>query len=446
MAEDARTVFTAAVRSGDPYECVRRHLTIKDRLLHLGGTAARLELDAVKRVVVVGAGKATALMAKAVEDVFRDLEISITGCISVKYGHRAELKHVRTVEAGHPVPDQNGLKAARRILGLLANTNSGDVIVSLVSGGGSALLPYPVDGVSLEEKRITTQLLLACGATIDEINCVRKHLSLVKGGWLARAASPTPVLNLLLSDVLGDRHDVIGSGPFVADETTFTDAHSVLERYELFPRLPGNVVEHIEAGLKGRRDETPKTTDPAFSRVYTRVIGANPQALAAAKHCAEELGYNALVLSSFAKGEAKEIGKLLAAIAREIRERECPIATPACVILGGETTVTIQGSGKGGRNQELALAACIEISGLPNVVAFAAGTDGSDGPTDAAGAWCDGETFGRGRAIGVDAVQHLRDNDSYHYFQRLHSLLITGPTGTNLMDIYMVMVGRPKTT
>ena len=313
-------------------------------------------------------------------------------------------------------------------------------MICLISGGASALMPAPAEGITLEEKQATTRLLLASGANIHEINSIRKHISRIKGGQLARLASPARVESLMLSDVIGDNLDVIGSGPTAPDVSTFAGAVEILDRYAIRERVPASVRERLEQGARGAIPETPKPDDPVFARVRNAIVGSNRLALAAAAACAKAQGYRTLVLSSEIQGEAREIARMHAAIASEMARTGRPIKPPACIVTGGETTVTIRGDGLGGRAQEFALAAALEIAGLENVVIFCAGTDGTDGPTNAAGAVADGQTLGR----KPDARRYLDRNDSYHYFESLGDLIITGPTNTNVMDVCIVLVGSVK--
>jgi hydroxypyruvate reductase len=301
-------------------------------------------------------------------------------------------------------------------------------------------MPLPVEGLTLEEKQATTRLLLACGATIHEINAVRKHISRIKGGQLARLAAPARVESLLLSDVIGDDLDVIGSGPTAPDASTFATAGAILDRYQIRQRVPAAVRHRIEQGERGEIPETPKPADSLFARVRNTVVGGNRLALDAAARAARQLGYRTLILSSTIEGETREIARMHAAIAREIAATGRPARPPACIITGGETTVTIKGDGLGGRNQEFALAAALEIAGLDRVVVFSAGTDGTDGPTDAAGAIADGQTLER----KPEARLFLERNDSYNYFQPLGDLIITGPTNTNVMDVRLILVGSKE--
>jgi hydroxypyruvate reductase len=425
MRRHARTIFEAALEAANPTQAVVRHVQ-------------RLDVDRFRRVYVVGAGKAGASMAQGVERV---LGRRITGgLVNVKDGHRARLRRVELNECGHPVPDARGAAGAARIAEIARRADADSLILCLVSGGASALLPLPADPITLEEKQAVTTLLLASGANIHEMNAVRKHLSGIKGGQLARLAAPAAVETLLLSDVIGDDLDVIGSGPTAPDTSTFADAVAVMEKYGILGRVPASVRGRVEQGARGEIDETPKAGEPIFGRVRHTVVGSNRLALDAAARRARELGYRPAILSSEVQGETREIARMHAAIVREIAARRRPVRPPACVITGGETTVTLQGDGLGGRNQEFVLAAAIDLAGVPGVVVFSAGTDGTDGPTDAAGAIADGETCRR----GPDAARYLARNDSYHYFEALGDLVITGPTNTNVMDVRLLLVGaRP---
>jgi len=425
LRRQALAIFRAALRAADPAEAVERHLRSRN-------------LGRYRNIYVVGAGKAGAAMARATERV---LGKRITaGLINVKYGHVAKLRRIELNECGHPVPDAQGVAGATLIASLAESAGPDDLVVCLISGGGSALLPLPAPPVTLEDKQATTRLLLACGANIHEINTLRKHISRIKGGQLARLAAPATVEALLLSDVIGDNLDVIGSGPTAPDASTFADAARILDRYGIAGRVPAPVRERIERGMSGEIPETPKPSDPLFARVRNTVVGSNRLALEAAARHARSLGFRTLVLSSVIEGETREIARMHAAIAREIVEAGRPLKPPACIITGGETTVTLKGSGLGGRNQEFALAAAIDIQGLPRTVVFSAGTDGTDGPTDAAGAVADGDTLRR----NPDAARYLEQNDSYHYFESLGDLVITGPTNTNVADVRLVLVGTAK--
>ncbi len=433
----ARRIFDAAVRAVDPAAAVRRHLRREDSRLRVGQET--LDLGDVRQIVVVGCGKAAAPMAAAVEDVLGD-RIS-RGVVVTKYGHMQPTRIVRIHEAGHPIPDDAGIKGAEAILVHVRGLGPMDLVLVLISGGGSALTPAPVDGISLSEKQALTKSLLACGADIREINTLRKHISRVKGGQLARAAQPARVVALILSDIVGDPLDAIASGPTVPDPTTFADALRILDKYRIRGEIPATVRARLEAGTRGEVPETPKPEDPLFARVHNLIVGSNIQALEAAYSEACALGLTPMILSSSIEGETREIARMHAALAREIRTSGNPVTPPACLISGGETTVTLRASGKGGRNQEFVLAAALDIAGLPGTVILSAGTDGTDGPTDAAGAIADGETCGRALALGLNPRAALDGNDAYPFFAKLGDLILTGPTNTNVMDVRLVLAG-----
>lgn len=375
-----------------------------------------------ERVFVVGAGKAGAAMAIAVE---RLLGRRITdGLVTVPDGVTARVRRIRLQQARHPLPDQRGVDGAAAIAEIARQTTERDLLICVISGGASALLPAPVPGLTLERKQTITRALLNGGATIHELNTVRKHLSAIKGGQLAALAHPARVLALILSDVIGDDLDVIGSGPTVEDRTTVEDARAVLRKYGV--EDPG--VLH----------ETPKLTG---ARVQNLIVGSNRLAIDAAAEKAKELGYKPLVLSTFIDGETRDVAAMHAAIAKEIIANDRPAKRPVCILSGGETTCTVRGTGLGGRNQEFVLAAAIALQGVSDVTILSGGTDGIDGPTDAAGAVADGATVTRS---GMDARAYLANNDSYHFFEPLNALLKTGPTGTNVMDVRMLLLDRPR--
>ena len=435
MRRDVAQIFTNVLSAVDPQMAVRRF--VRATAMTLGVADRRYDLHKMGHVYVVGAGKASAAMAKAVEELM--LDRLTEGAVTVKYGYITELKKVRVTEAGHPIPDQNGVAGSHRIVNILQKAHKEDLVISLISGGGSALTPLPVNGISLEDKERVTHLLLNCGATIHEINTIRKHLSKIKGGNMARLAYPATLINLMLSDVIGDPIDVIASGPCAPDPSTFRDCQMIIEKYELEKKLPSSVVARIRLGLDGGVLETPKPADPVFERVQNVIIGSNTLAVAAAEKAARQLGYHTLILSTSIKGETREVASVHAAVAREIHETGNPVNSPACVISGGETTVTIQGAGLGGRNQEFALAAAMEIQGPNPTVILSGGTDGTDGPTDAAGAIVDNTTVSRATQMGLDPEFYLNNNDSYHFFEKLGDLLITGPTNTNVMDVRIIL-------
>ena len=421
----ARAIFDAALAAGDVRPLVRRALT---------GVA----LPSRGKVIVVGAGKASGAMAEAVEEALGDRVRD--GVVAVKDGHLAPTRRIRLVEAGHPVPDERGAAAALAILDLARGAGANDLVLVLISGGGSALTPAPASPVTLADKQAVTRLLLAAGATINQLNAVRKHLSLLKGGQLARAAAPARVHALLLSDVIGDPLDVIGSGPTAPDPSTFGEALAILERFRLRERAPASVLERLEQGARGQIAETPKTDDPVFLHVENVVIGNNTLVVDAAAAHARRLGFTPHVLTRSLEGEARLVARDFIELARQIRAGLGPVAAPACVLASGETTVTVRGGGTGGRCQEFALSAALEMEGLERVVVLAAGTDGSDGPTRAAGAVADGASARRARAQGHDPRARLDANDSHAVFAALGDLVMTGPTNTNLLDLYLLLV------
>jgi len=436
LRSHALEILTAGIDAVRPDEAVERAMHLDAQTLVVGD--ARYDLDAYDRVIVVGFGKASASMAKAVEEILDGFELK--GLVVVKYGHLADLEKIRIVEAAHPTPDESGHAGAKEIAALLADAGETDLVLCLISGGGSALMPLPAAGISLADKKRTTDLLLECGARIVEINAVRKHISGIKGGQLARLAHPATVVSLMLSDVVGDPLDAIASGPTVPDPTTFAECIEIIDRYGIRDRCPKTVLDHLENGASGRIDETPKPGDPVFSGTRNLVIGSNAVAVKAAEKTARSLGYNTIVLSTLIEGETRDVAGVHTAIAREVIASGRPIKTPACLISGGETTVTIKGNGTGGRNQEFALAAAVDIAGIAGIVVLSAGTDGTDGPTDAAGALADGRTVARGQDAGLDAMAHLQGNDAYPFFDRLGDLIKTGPTNTNVMDLRVILV------
>jgi len=392
-----------------------------------------VDLAPTGRVLVLGAGKASGAMAAAVETLLGDRVED--GFVVVKDGYTVPTRRVRLVEAGHPVPDARGERAAAALLDRARAAGADDVVFMLISGGGSALLPAPVPPVTLAEKRAVTQLLLAAGATITELNAVRKHLSLIKGGQLARAAAPARVITLVLSDVIGDPLDVIASGPTAPDSSTFRDAIAVLHKREVWAATPAAVRARLEAGARGDLEETPKPGDRIFARVSHHVIGNNALVTDAAVARAAELGYRPTLLTRALEGEARDV-------ARELVARARALPPPACLIAGGETTVTVRGPGRGGRCQELALAAALALDGVDDVVVLAGGTDGTDGPTDAAGGFADGTSATRSRAAGADPDAALAANDAYAALAATGDLLVSGPTHTNLLDLYLVVHGH----
>ena len=437
LRDDSRAIFAAGVAAVDPMVAVQRAVVRRGDALEVDGVA--YDLRRFAHIYVVGTGKGSAVMAQGLEAILGE-RIS-AGSVTVKYEHTAPVERVRLYEAAHPIPDAAGVQGANAAMELVRQAGADDLVFCLLSGGGSALWPAPSADISLPEKQRMTGLLIDCGARIDEINVIRKHLSGIKGGQLARLAAPARLITLVLSDVVGDRLDAIASGPTVPDPTTFRDCLDILTRYDLLDRLPGSIRAHLQRGLAGDAPETPKAGDSAFELGQTVVVANNRLALRAAQEAAEARGYTTLLLSSTLEGEARHVARMHAAIAQEICQSGQPIRPPACVISGGETTVTVRGNGKGGRSQEFALAAALHVAGLDNTVVLSGGTDGTDGPTDAAGALVDGRTVARAEALGLQTEAFLHRNDAYHFFQALDDLLLTGPTGTNVMDMYVVLVG-----
>ncbi len=439
--EDLKAIYMAAIAAVNPVTAVETHVKRKDNALHLlsgGHIIKEFDLSRFRRVIVTGAGKATAPMARAVEALIGDRLDE--GLICVKYGYTDALRLVKIIEAAHPVPDSNGVRGAKQILELLKSANADDLVISLISGGGSALLPLPPEPISLEEKRETTSLLLKCGAGIHEVNTVRKHLSLVKGGNMARAAGGATVINLMISDVVGDNMDVIASGPFVPDRSTYRDALEIIERYGLTDRVPASVSGRIRSGVRGDIDENPGSGNAIFRNITNLIVASNIIALQAARNEATARGYNSIILSSMIEGNTRDAAIWHSRVAREIVASSNPVPPPACVVSGGETTVMVTGDGLGGRNMEFAMHAALDIAGQEGITMASIGTDGSDGPTDAAGAVADGSTLDLSRKMKIDINEYIASNDSYHFHEKLGNLIVTGPTNTNTMDVRIIMV------
>ncbi|MBI5958987.1 MAG: glycerate kinase [Chloroflexi bacterium] len=432
----ALQVLSAALDAADPAQAIRRLIFRSDDTLWVDGTA--YDLAHCRRVIVIGGGKAGASMASAMEDLLEDRITA--GWVNVKYGYTEPTDLITIHQAGHPVPDAQAVSGTQSMISLLRDITADDLVICLISGGGSALMSLPVPGISLEELQTLTDLLLRSGAPIEAINAVRKHLSRISGGQLARLAYPARVITLILSDVVGSPLDVIASGPTVPDPTTYAHALAVIERYGLGEQVPGAIRQHLRRGVSGSVDETPKLGDPEFANVHNLIIADNARAAQAAVMQAESLGFHTLLLSTYIEGEAREVAKVLAALSKEIATVGRPVARPACLILGGETTVTVRGSGRGGRNQELALAAALAIEGQESVMIASLATDGTDGPTDAAGGLVDGTTITRGRELGLSARAALDNNDAYPYLAAAGDLLMTGPTNTNVNDLMAVFV------
>ena len=438
--------FRAAVDAVDPAILVASALRVEGDAVVLDAPGVRAEVppSSLRRIHLVGAGKAGRAMGEAALAALG--KRLADGVIAVPRGAEGQSGPVRFAVAGHPVPDIFSLAAAREILSLLERSGKGDLVVALVSGGGSAMLSAPTAGITMEEKAETVRLLLQAGADIASFNAVRKHLSEVKGGLLARAAQPATVWALLLSDVPGDDPSVIASGPFSPDPTTYADAIGVLERYGIYYAVPSRVRRHLSEGAAGALPETPKQDDPAFLGTISAVVGTNRTAMdAAALRMAQERDAGPVVivlLPGFLRGEARECARSFCARLRKAAEALSP-GQAVAIIAGGEATVNVRGGGKGGRNQEFALAAAVELAGEEAMAALAAGTDGIDGPTDAAGAYVDGTTVARASSLGLDPGAHLENNDAYPFFEALGDLVVTGPTGTNVADLAIGWARRP---
>lgn len=424
-------IFNTALKAVDPYELVRSN---KEDIL------SDYYTNNFKRLFVIGSGKAACQMGKAAEDFAMD--IIKDGILITKYGHcqpRYSPQKIDINEAGHPVPDENGVAATRKIINLIRELDEETLLLCLISGGGSALLVSPCEGILINEKQKVTELLLKAGANIEELNTVRKHISNVKGGRLAKLAYPAKIISLIISDVIGDRLDTIASGPTSPDLTTYQDAYKVIQNYGLNELIPASVLAHIQKGVQGLITETPKMGDRVFSHVLNIIIGSNKKALEAARAEAEKLLYKAEIVTSEISGEARDVGIWLANKAKEIKNSKGTNRS-ICFISGGETTVTVKGNGTGGRNMELALSFAIKIEGVDGITLLSAGTDGTDGPTDAAGAIVDGATITRAKARGLNPDNYLENNDSYTFFKETGDLFVTGPTGTNVMDIQIVVI------
>jgi glycerate-2-kinase len=426
----------AAVNAVEPKKIIESKLSLKNQVLKVNGHS--FDLRKIKKVYVVGGGKASGSMAEALERV---LSNRITeGVVNVPRGDKHKTDIIELHESSHPFPDESGVEGTRRMLTIADQAEEDDLVVCLISGGGSSLMPLPRGEISLQDKRKVTDALLKSGATINEMNTVRKHISEFKGGWLAKKAYPAIILNLVLSDVLGDPLDFIASGPTVPDSTTFSDAIKVLEKYGLWDEVPASVRKVLREGEDGAIPETPKACDKAFKKVCNVVIGNCRSASIGAYESLKLNGLNSLLLTSLLEGEARQVGVMLSSIAREIIASGNPVQKPSGIIAGGETTVFVVGKGKGGRNQEIALSAAEKLNTLDGVVVASLSTDGVDGPTDAAGAIADGRTLTRAIKAGLSATKFLADNDSYDYFSKLGDLLFTGPTGTNVNDVSVIVV------
>ena len=439
---DARHValncILSALDAVNPKKAVFNNVKRRENLLVIG--RYKFDLTEYRNIYVLGGGKASGLMAEAIEEILGDKITS--GIINVLKGTEkmVKTKKIKINGATHPIPGEEGVNSTKAMLEIARKAGKDDLIIALISGGGSALMPCPADPVTLEDKKTVTNLLLKCGATINEINVVRKHLSAFKGGQLAKTAYPATLVNLIISDVVGDPLDIIASGPTVPDSSTFQDAYNVLKKYNLLNKIPENIKKRIQLGLSGKIEETPKPGDKIFRNVHNILIASNRTACIAAVKKAREFRTNTMLLSTYIEGEARHVGTVLAGLAKEIHNYDTPIKKPAVIVCGGETTVTVVGNGKGGRNQELALGSALKISGLNGIVIASVGTDGKDGTSDAAGAIVDGQTLKRAQKLGLDATKYLADNNSYMFFKKLGDAIFTGTTGTNVNDLIIIVV------
>lgn len=425
----------SALNAVDPKQIIKSKLLLKNLTLHVNGYS--IDLKKFKNIYVIGGGKASGSMAEALEQVLGNRITN--GFVNVPRSSKNKTDIIKLHEASHPIPDEAGVEGTRRMLKIAEQAKEDDLVICLISGGGSSLMPLPRGKISIADKKKITNVLLKCGATINEINTVRKHISDFKGGWLAKKAYPATILNLILSDVVGDPLDFIASGPTVPDSTTFSDAIKVLKKYRLWSKAPASIRKVLSDGEKGLIPETPKANDEAFKRVYNVVVGNNRLASLTAQKYLKSEGLNTLLLTSTLEGEARHVGIMLASIVHEVSVSGNPVPKPAGIIAGGETTVTVTGKGLGGRNQEIALAAAQKLNDMNGVVVASLSTDGVDGPTDAAGAIADGKTLVRAAKMGLTPEEYLAENDSYHFFSKLGDLIFTGPTGTNVNDVSVIV-------
>ena len=442
--EDIRNIFSKAVDRVDPFKMITQNMQLEgDRLvIHYDGKTLQEDLRNYTKIVVLGIGKASAKMGKGIEEILGQ-RISL-GSVITKYGHGEKLEIITVMEAAHPIPDENSIKGAGILYKLAQEADKETLIINLVSGGGSALFSLPAEGVALKDIQEMTKVLLDCGADIKEINCIRKHISRVKGGHFARVSYPARMINIILSDVIGDRLDTIASGITVADDTTFAQAQGIIDKYHIQNKMPASIVRLIQSGLAGDVPDTPKKGDPVFANVANILLGNNAAACREARDQGATLGYNAYFLTSSLSGEARDIARFFSALAKDVDQKISDFAKPALIVAGGETTVTIRGTGKGGRNQEMALAFLIDLlescEDFSNVYFLSGGTDGNDGPTDAAGAFAFYKMKDEIAQLGLIPSEFLENNDAYHFFEKIDGLIMTGPTNTNVCDVQLLIV------
>jgi glycerate 2-kinase len=436
--ELAEKIFLAGIESVLPANLIARQMMIRDNYLVAG--SLKFSIEESGKIYVIGAGKASGLMAAEVEKLLGD---RITdGHIAVKYGHACQLKYIKITEAGHPVPDSNGYKATREILEIAGKATHNDLVICLISGGGSALLADFPEGSSPEEMALLSQLLINSGASISEINTIRKHLSLVKGGQLSKAIYPGTVVSLILSDIIGDPIDAIASGPTSPDPTTFNQAIGILRKYNLVSLVPAGILKYLEEGKKGNRNETPKSGDPVFKKTYNILTGSNRSALEAGRRKAKGLEINSFIIDDRLQGDVTEVAKRIVEVSLKY-QYDNGVRKPACLLFGGEPTLKVTGNGTGGRNQHLALMCSLLLQDKPGITLLIAGTDGSDGPTDATGAVVDSDTARDALSKGFNPEKYLGEFDSYNFFKNAGGHIKTGPTGTNVMDMMVAIIKKP---
>jgi hydroxypyruvate reductase len=444
IVSDIKRISLDAIRAAHAGDALHRVLGLDGRalLLDRGRGSERFSFEN-GRLFVVGAGKAAAAMALTADCIFG--ELITDGVIAVKDGHTKKLSRIRQYECSHPVPDARGAAVSRAMHSLVASAGKDDLILCLLTGGASSLTPFPADGISLEDKRCVTDLLLTCGAPISDVNCVRKHLSQLKGGFLARAGFPARMLVLCVSDVVGDDFSVIGSGPFFPDSTTYSGARAVLERYDLVGKTPPSVIAHIMKGAAGASSETPKPGEPCFENTLHHIVVSNTLMIQHAASTALSLGYEPVILSGTVEGDTSDAAIAHVRAVRRHLQFRCS-SKPLCLISGGETTVHVTGKGKGGRNTEFVLRAALASADIEGLFISSVGSDGTDGPTDAAGAWMSTEHLAALRVSGIDPQRYADDNDAYTFMRRAGTLIATGPTDTNVLDLRLMIAARRDIT
>lgn len=437
VRRDLRQILEKVMGAVEPERAVRSHLEVCDGRFRIGDRT--YDLESTNRIAVVGGGKAAVAMAREVERIL-DGRIDEGLVIAYDAGEESALERIRVAEGAHPVPDQGGVEAAGELLELVEGMGRDDLVICVVSGGGSSLMTLPAPGLELSELQKTTEVLLKSGMPIERVNAVRKHLSAIAGGRLAEAMEPAPSVSLVLSDVVGNRLDAIASGPTVADSTTFEDALDAVDAFNLGEKLPARVVEHLERGRRGEIEETPGAGHSCFERAEHFIVGDNDVACRAARGEAKRLGWNAAILTTHLEGEAREVGEVAVGLGREVAGHRRPVQPPGCLILGGETTVTVRGRGRGGRNKELVLGGVAALCEDDEITIASFATDGIDGPTESAGAVADCKTLEVSESKGLNPADYLRENDSQAFFEETGDVLVTGPTGTNVNDVVLVFV------